>query len=340
MLTLTRRMNALSAIFSGLMDAYIAATPRLWVIELHNGVHNVLALTFINDAIRPALDAVEGEWRKSLEAAKAKGKSAAPDEGKGALIIIGKRDQNKFFSNGEASLSTVSGVPLKNETQGSTLRMLSVTLCRSSLVSQLSPWHAAVLKDQSAGGYNLMMKQLLTFPSTVLYPKLEGQKHGNTYPLLVSELVPTVAAINGHCFAGGMMLALCCDYRVMTDGGKRNAWMCMNEVRGPPTLPPSGPYRYPKRSSGAQIHLGSSWPLSFVTTLRVKVADANLHRKIALEGHRFTPKEALEVGLVDQIVPGDSAEAVLHKARGLAESLDSLAKGGAWGLIKVENILR
>jgi enoyl-CoA hydratase/carnithine racemase len=27
------------------------------------------------------------------------------------------------------------------------------------------------------------------------------------------------------------MLALCCDYRVMTDGSKRKAWMCMNEVR-------------------------------------------------------------------------------------------------------------
>lgn len=27
-----------------------------------------------------------------------------------------------------------------------------------------------------------------------------------------------------------MILAMACDYRVMTDGSKRNAWMCMNEV--------------------------------------------------------------------------------------------------------------
>jgi hypothetical protein len=79
------------------------------VIELHNGVHNVLALPFINDAIRPALDVVEEEWSKSLKAAKAGGKSAAPDEGKGALIIIGKRDQNKFFSNGKISSLACSG---------------------------------------------------------------------------------------------------------------------------------------------------------------------------------------------------------------------------------------
>jgi enoyl-CoA hydratase/carnithine racemase len=67
----------------------------------------------------------------------------------------------------------------------------------------------------------------------------------------------------------------------------------------------------------------------------VKIGDAILHRKIALEGHRFTPKEALAAGLVDHIVPGDSAEAVVRKARELAESVDSLAKAGAWGLIKV-----
>ena len=72
----------------------------------------------------------------------------------------------------------------------------------------------------------------------------------------------------------------------------------------------------------------------------MKVTDANLHRKITLEGHRFTPKEALAAGLVDHIVPGDSAEAVLQRARELAESVDTLAKGGVWGLIKVERILR
>ncbi|KAF9790443.1 ClpP/crotonase-like domain-containing protein [Thelephora terrestris] len=227
-------------------------TAKLWVIELHNGVHNVLALTFVNDAIRPALDVVEEEWRKSLQAVKTKGKSAGPDEGKGALIIIGKRDQNKFFSNG------------------------------------LDFAHA--IRDPVSffiKGYNLLLKRLLTFP------------------------IPTLAAINGHCFAGGMMLALCCDYRVMTDGERRNTWMCMNE-----------------------IHLGSPWPLSFVSTLQVKVVDANLRRKIALEGHRFTPQEALAAGLVDRIVPGDSAEAVLSMARELAESVDSLARSGAWGLIK------
>lgn len=92
-----------------------------------------------------------------------------------------------------------------------------------------------MLKGESTEGYNLLLKRLLTFPSTNFYPE-----QGLTDAFLASDIVPTLAAINGHCFAGGMMLALSCDYRVMTDGEKRNAWMCMNEVRGPPTLPHRG----------------------------------------------------------------------------------------------------
>jgi Delta3-Delta2-enoyl-CoA isomerase len=68
--------------------------------------------------------------------------------------------------------------------------------------------------------------------------------------------------------------------------------------------------------------------------LRTKVGDPLVHRKIALEGHRFSPKEALEYGLVDEVVSGGT-EALLEKAIQIAESKAPMAKTGVFGLIKV-----
>ena len=74
--------------------------------------------------------------------------------------------------------------------------------------------------------FNPMLRRLLTFPS--LSKLLNFVLAAD---LTMFSPVPTIAAINGHCYAGGLMLSLVCDYRVMTDGSSRNAWLCMNEVR-------------------------------------------------------------------------------------------------------------
>jgi Delta3-Delta2-enoyl-CoA isomerase len=76
------------------------------------------------------------------------------------------------------------------------------------------------------------------------------------------------------------------------------------------------------------------WPLSFAAVFRAKIGDGNLIRKIALEGYRFTPKEALEHGIVDHIVKGNT-EAVLAKAEAVAGLASKSAKEGVWGIIKV-----
>ncbi|KAH9856516.1 ClpP/crotonase [Lenzites betulinus] len=223
-------------------------TPALWVLEMHNGADTRLTDVFILQAFKPALDVVEKHWRENWRAGQAK-----KDESlcKGALVIVGNRKQDKFFSNG----LDFAGASRDPNFQTNFFPVV----------------------------YNPMIARLLAFP------------------------IPTIAAINGHAFAGGMVLAMACDYRVMADGSKRNAWLCMNEV-----------------------HFGATLPLSLVAVLKAKSPNPQTLRKIALEGHRFTPSEALSLGLVDRTVPGNT-DAILAEAQSLAESIDSLPKTGVWG---------
>lgn len=83
-----------------------------------------------------------------------------------------------------------------------------------------------------------------------------------------------------------------------------------------------------------QIHLGAGFPQSFTSLIRAKIPDARTHRKVILEGHRFSPSEALEAGLVDHTVNGDT-EAVIAKAQQVADTVSSLCIPGSWGISKV-----
>lgn len=99
----------------------------------------------------------------------------------------------------------------------------------------------------------------------------------------------TVAAINGHAIAGGMVLALACDFRVM-DG--RRGLLAMNE-----------------------IHLPSSIPCGMLSLVQAKVGDPRLQRDILTLGRRFTSAQAHQRGLVDDLV-GEGT--VLEAARRVA----------------------
>jgi Delta3-Delta2-enoyl-CoA isomerase len=98
------------------------------------------------------------------------------------------------------------------------------------------------------------------------------------YPLLQKFLgleMPTIALLNGHAYAGGMVLALAHDFRIMrVDRG----FMCMNEVLLP-----------------------SAIPAGMMSILKHKFGTGNLLRDIVLTAKRFSPKEALDNGLVDGI---------------------------------------
>jgi hypothetical protein len=75
------------------------ASADIWVVELHNGNDSRLTGTLIFDGLLPALDSVEQSWSDMRRAARSDN-SAHGGLG-GALVIVGNRNQHKFFSNGK-----------------------------------------------------------------------------------------------------------------------------------------------------------------------------------------------------------------------------------------------
>jgi enoyl-CoA hydratase/carnithine racemase len=86
---------------------------------------------------------------------------------------------------------------------------------------------------------------------------------------------PTVAAINGHAFGGGLFLALACDYRVMrVDRG----FLCFPE-----------------------LNLGMRLSKGFAELLKAKLRDPLVVREAVLTGRKYAAKEALAAGMVDAV---------------------------------------
>jgi len=99
---------------------------------------------------------------------------------------------------------------------------------------------------------------------------------------------PTVAWVNGHAIAGGCVVALACDHRLVTANPK--ARIGLNEV-------PLG-LRFPPKT----------WRM-----VRHRVPSHAIER-VVLEGGLHAPEVALRLGLVDEIVPGE-AEARAYAER-------------------------
>lgn len=95
---------------------------------------------------------------------------------------------------------------------------------------------------------------------------------------------PIIAAITGHSPAGGCVLAICCDYRVMADG---NYKIGLNEIPVGITLPE------------IIFNIYSFW-------IGRRRAYQNL-----MEGKMMSPEEALKIGLIDEICP---YEVIMNRA--------------------------
>lgn len=111
---------------------------------------------------------------------------------------------------------------------------------------------------------------------------------------------PVVAAVSGHAVAGGCILALTADYRVLRRGG---AQIGLNEVK-----------------------VGVPLPWAVAVLLRVSVGPGSFSR-VALLGRNFADEEAVKAGLADELAEAEGFEAAcLARLEEFAEK-DALALG-------------
>lgn len=102
---------------------------------------------------------------------------------------------------------------------------------------------------------------------------------------------PTVAAVNGHAFAGGAFMALSCDYRIMRED---RGWICISEVDA-----------------------GVPLPQGMMEFLRLRLPAATV-RDAVLTGRRYDADDAMAAGFSDGKA---AAELLLGMATELARDL-------------------
>ncbi|KAL7926383.1 ClpP/crotonase-like domain-containing protein [Trichoderma austrokoningii] len=124
---------------------------------------------------------------------------------------------------------------------------------------------------------------------------------------LLTFPMPTVALLNGHTYAGGLMLAMAHDYRLAPSP---KGFICLNEVL-----------------------FGAHLQPAMAALFRAKLPSNALFRKVALEGHRFTGQEAVDEGVADALAPGGLEDALRFVAE---RQLLEKPKKGVYGTIKRE----
>ena len=132
--------------------------------------------------------------------------------------------------------------------------------------------------------YNLSEKDFMTFYQAFNQVQID----------LYTVPKPTVAAVTGHAVAGGCILALCCDYRYISEGRK---FMGLNEIK-----------------------LGVPIPYPADCILR-NVVGTRIARDIVESGEFYLPDQSLKMGLVDCVLP---LEDVLPKSIEKARILGAL----------------
>jgi enoyl-CoA hydratase len=106
----------------------------------------------------------------------------------------------------------------------------------------------------------------------------------------------TIAMIRGYCIGGGVDLALRCDIRIASDDA---------------------------RFGVPAAKLGLGYPFSDVNRL-VGVVGPTFAKEIFYSGRQFTVTEALQMGLVNRVVPGGELKG---SVRALADTIAAFDRG-------------
>lgn len=144
--------------------------------------------------------------------------------------------------------------------------------------------------------------------------------------------VPTVAAVTGHAFAGGCLLAMAQDFRVMR--GDRG-FMCMNEVDMALMVTP-------EQAAASHVKPGAfkDADAKMMAVMQAKLP-ASTVRQVFLSGKRYGGAAALELGLVDAVADDEAAtvQAAVDMARAFAPK-GARRNRRAVGVLKTEMVRR
>lgn len=130
-------------------------------------------------------------------------------------------------------------------------------------------------------------------------PRRDDEVANNLYDLyrdahaaLLGFPKPTIAMVNGHATAGGLVLVLACDYRLGVEGDYK---IGLNEVA-----------------------VGASFPRAALEIVRLRLAHARA-TELMLGAALYPASQALRLGIVDELFAPDSFEAtVLRRATRMA----------------------
>ena len=133
------------------------------------------------------------------------------------------------------------------------------------------------------------------------------QRFTGLYSYLFTYPKPVVTALNGHAIAGGCMLALACDYRIMVSG---KAKISLNEI-----------------SFGSSVFAGS------VAMLKFLVGGRNA-QTILYDAAMYSAETAVQLGMIDKV---SSTESLMKDAREVAQRM---VGRDAAAFRRIKNLLR